>query len=133
MYELTRRHRNKAKGANLGNSNGRNAGRSVERRRFGRRSTFKRATIVTEDGVQSACFVVDISDNGARIKLSDPSAMPERFGLMIEADDFGVRCLVIRREVGHVGVEFIGSPRRLSWFRNRSRLSQLSLALADQP
>ncbi|CFX12154.1 Type IV pilus assembly PilZ (modular protein) [Candidatus Filomicrobium marinum] len=129
IYELSGLLRNEAKGANLGNSDGRDAGRSAERRRFGRRSTLKRATIVTEDGVQTACFVVDISDNGARLKLGNPSSVPDRFGLMIEADDFSVRCAVVRREDAHLGIKFVGSPRRLSWFRNRSRLSQLNFVL----
>jgi len=94
-----------------------------ERRRFGRRAVFKRATIVTDGGVETGCVVVDISADGARLKLSDPAIIPDRLGLMIEDDDFSVHCKVIRREDEHLAVHFIGSPRRLSWLRRRSGIA----------
>lgn len=104
-----------------------------ERRRFGRRSTFKRASIIEGGSEQHACIVVDISDDGARLKVSNPTSVLDSFELVIEEDDFIVRCEIVRRESEHVGVRFTSSPRRLSWLRRRSRIKEQVSAIIRNP
>lgn len=99
------------------------ARRASGRREFGRRSTFKHAAIVSESGEQTLCIVTDISDTDAVLKVDDSIDLPRRFGLMIQDDDFTVRCEMIERASGKVRVQFISSPRRLSWFRNQSQIA----------
>ena len=87
----------------------------TERRKFGRRKTFKPATIVGPGGESISCVVVDISEVGAKIGLAAPDAAPDHFELTIVDDDFTVKCEVIHRQDTAIGVRFIASPRRLSW------------------
>jgi hypothetical protein len=86
----------------------------VERRRFGRRKVLKSAVIRT-DSLQLPCFVLDISIDGAKIRLPADTPIVARFDLLIEVDDFIVQCNVVHQTVDVLGVQFISSPRRLSW------------------
>lgn len=108
-----------------------------ERRRFGRRSTFKAAVIVDRRDRQSPihikCFVVDISDGGARLQLDELQAVPQCLELIIEADDFSVQCEIAWRSENQVGVQFIRSPRRLSWTSAGSPASRLERMPKGEP
>lgn len=87
---------------------------AVDRRSFGRRNTFKSATILTSSGDKALCVVVNISAGGALLRLrSEPSCL-DTFELHIEEDDILVLCRVVHRTDGNVGVQFIRSPRRAS-------------------
>ena len=88
--------------------------RPTERRRFGRRDTFKPAAIVVDGGATLACIVVNISQGGALLQTDGSDCAAERFDLLIEADDMIVACRVAHRTSGKIGVEFVASPRRAS-------------------
>lgn len=87
----------------------------IEKRKFGRRSAFKPAVIVTDDGRKIAGTVIDISEGGARFKTADPSLVPKQFVLEIAGDDFCVRSQLVHRMVDCVGMQFVASPRKISW------------------
>lgn len=87
----------------------------IEKRKFGRRSAFKPAVIVTDDGRKIAGVVIDISEGGARFQTPDPTLVPKQFLLEIAADDFCVRGELVHRLTDAVGIQFIASPRKISW------------------
>ena len=94
----------------------------VEKRKFGRRAVFKPATVIIGDCERITAIVTDISEGGARIRITDIDRTLTNFLLEIPGDDFVVHCEVVHRLSGTVGVRFLGSPKRLSWQRNdRSR------------
>lgn len=109
--------------ADLGNSTKQPADRPPERRRFGRRSVFKHAFIAARGAEPVDCIVIDLSPDSARLRLDGILPVPNRFDLVIEEDDFSVRCEVARREAEEIAVRFMGSPRRLSWLGRRSRIA----------
>jgi hypothetical protein len=90
---------------------------SRERRRFGRRSVFKVATVVQGAGDRLFGHVIDISEGGARIQLPEVSLLMPEFFLEIPEDDFVVRCRLVHTLQNSAGVEFTRPPRRLSWVR----------------
>lgn len=87
----------------------------IEKRKFGRRVTFKPAVLLTEDGQRITGTVVDISEGGARFQTLDTSVVPKQFTLEIAGDDFCVKCQLIHRLPDAVGMQFIASPRKISW------------------
>jgi hypothetical protein len=89
-------------------------GGGIERRKFGRRETFKRAQLVLGDGHAIAGIVVDISAGGARVQLNDTECRGDSFSLVIMEDDFIASCRIVRRGTGFIGVEFTSLPRRAS-------------------
>jgi hypothetical protein len=97
----------------------------VEKRRFGRREVLKPAVIRTESS-QFACFVLDISIDGAKIRLLADTAIGLQFDLLIEGDDFIVQCGVVHKTADVIGVHFISSPRRLSWSKPGCNLNALN-------
>jgi hypothetical protein len=92
--------------------------KSFERRAFGRRTHLKVGKIVLEDQSVSVS-VVNVSKSGAQIRTSSSLMTGERLILEIGEDDFVAQCQV--RWINHltVGLEFIKSPMRLSWRRER--------------
>ena len=94
----------------------------IEKRKFGRRSAFKPAVIVTDDGRRIAGVVIDISEGGARFQTADPSLRPEPFVLKIAGDVFCVRSELVHRLADAVGIQFIASPRKISWGPAERRL-----------
>jgi hypothetical protein len=88
-----------------------------ENRRFGRRKLFKPAVFESDGGSRLPCVVVDISKGGARIQFRDGIAMPRVFVLFLEEEDLCIARQVVHRTANSCGVEFVGSPRRLSWLR----------------
>jgi hypothetical protein len=87
------------------------------RRQFGRRPTFKTATIVQGDGARIPATVIDLSEGGARLKISESGGIDEEFYLEIPADDFIVKCRLAHVQETSIGVLFIRPPRRLSWLK----------------
>lgn len=87
----------------------------IEKRQFGRRATFKPAVLVTDDGHKITGTVVDISEGGARFQTLDPSLIPPVFMLEIAGDDFCVKAKLVHRRADSVGMQFIASPRKISW------------------
>jgi hypothetical protein len=69
------------------------------------------------DGSRIAGFIVDRSDAGARIKLSNPDTVDPEFDLEIPDDDFIVRCKIVHIDDISVGVKYIKPPRRISWLK----------------
>lgn len=88
-----------------------------DRRQFGRRPVFKAAALVLSDGRRMTGFIVDLSDAGARIKLSNPDLVEPEFDLEIPDDDFIVRCKLIHVDDISVGAKYIKPPRRISWLK----------------
>ena len=86
-----------------------------ERRQFGRRSVFKSAVMITNDGRRLPGAVVDFSDGGARIKLTETATVGPEFDLEIPGDDFVVKCRLVHAEGVYIGVQYIKPPRRISW------------------
>ena len=93
----------------------------IERRRdqrvFGARSDFKAVTIALEGGERLPGTVVNFSKGGAKIKVANPELVKGEFYLEIPGDDFIVKCRPIYIEDAAVGVQYIKSPRRLSWLK----------------
>ena len=87
-----------------------------ERRQFGRRAVFKHAQYLgAVNSTPLACIVVDISAGGARIRMTSDNELGDSIYLLIPDDDFAVQCRVVHVNNGYAGLEFISSPRRLSW------------------
>ncbi|MDH3700047.1 MAG: response regulator [Alphaproteobacteria bacterium] len=78
-----------------------------ERRVTPRKKTLKAATILHQnDNAMMKCIILDISDNGARLKPADPTVLPQNFRLMI-AKGPSYDCEVIRRENDQIAVRFL--------------------------
>jgi hypothetical protein len=90
---------------------------SKEQRKFGRRTVFKPAVLKFDDGSSIAATVLDLSDGGAKIKVSNPESIANEFFLEIPSDDVIVRCRRARSDLDGIGAEFIKAPRRLSWIK----------------
>ena len=78
-----------------------------ERRETARKATVKSGEIVYKHTYCiMSCVVLDLSEDGARMKPEDPLACPEVFLLRIKHGACLV-CQAIWREKGEVGVKFI--------------------------
>ena len=84
----------------------------IERRKFGRRTVFKRATCVSLDGTKLGCIVVDLSPGGARLQLKEGEPS-QQFTLVMLDDEIAIRCTIAHRSIGHIGVKYIGLSRSL--------------------
>lgn len=91
--------------------------RSKEQRKFGRRAVFKPAAIVCDDGRRIEGTVLDLSEGGAKIRVSDADALSGEFYLEILPDDLIIRSRLVFADNGIVGVKFVKPPRRISWIR----------------
>ena len=58
------------------------------------------------------CTLRDISDTGARLKVSASVTLPDTFELIVEIDGLEADCEVIWRSASEVGVRFVGAPRK---------------------
>lgn len=108
----------------------------ADRRRFGRRETFKAAEILLDDGRRCAAVVLDISEGGALLKVQGDLPQEEHFSLLIPEDDFIVYCRSAHRSGEKMGVEFIRSPRRASRINShgsqRGRMLAMQILMKDQ-
>ncbi|HML29183.1 MAG TPA: PilZ domain-containing protein [Hyphomicrobium sp.] len=91
--------------------------RPKEQRKFGRRTVFKPATIVFDDGRRIDGTLLDLSEGGAQIKVSAPDILTGEFFIEVPSDDFVVRCNIVYMERGIAGLRFVKPPRRLSWLK----------------
>ena len=106
-----------------------------ERRRFGRRQTFKHATAVLEDRRRLPCSVVNMSEGGALLQVREPEALDDVFDLVIPEDNIQVSCRIAHRTAGRIGVAFSRSPRfasRLSETDRAHLRHALEVALSDR-
>ena len=84
-----------------------------DRRATPRRRVLKGAVIAyNERHCTLACTVRDISDTGARLRLTGAVTAPDTFELIIDLDGLEAPCEVIRREGNDIGVRFLSPPRR---------------------
>ncbi|MFA5957143.1 PilZ domain-containing protein [Hyphomicrobium sp.] len=91
--------------------------RSKDQPKFGKRSAFKPADLVFDDGQRIAGTVLELSDGGAKIKVSDPQSLKGEFYLEIPSDDLSIRCRVVHIQDGIVDLQSVKPPRRLSWIK----------------
>jgi hypothetical protein len=80
--------------------------RAAERRQFGRRQTCLHAVIAARGRSAVPCVVRDLSAEGALLEVGQPSWLPSRFRLRIEADAFEADCEIVHRTDNAVGVRF---------------------------
>ncbi len=87
----------------------------VETRSAKRRRVLKTGKIeINLDYADIPCLVHDISDTGAKIKVTSENLVPDNFTLHIPMDGFAVDCHVIQRNAKSFGVEFVGDKRKLA-------------------
>jgi hypothetical protein len=80
-----------------------------DKRRHTRHLTLRTAKIFHDRGASAIdCAIVNISDGGACILLSDPGAIPNVFNLAIDNDDRMRGCRVAWRSGSRIGVAFTG-------------------------
>jgi hypothetical protein len=75
--------------------------RIATRRRF-----LKAGRISFGGGAAFDCTVRNLSETGAALEVISPVGIPERFTLVIEADQLHVPCRVIWRKEKRIGVHF---------------------------
>lgn len=78
----------------------------VERRACPRQRVFKRGSIVIAGGGGFDCTVRNLSESGARIDLTDPFKLPDRFILVIESDNTMHRCRPVWSGASRLGIAF---------------------------
>ena len=82
-----------------------------ERRRNPRYEAWKCGFIYTRRKTPLHCFIENVAETGAWLKLARAAALPARFTLLVPEDEVVLECRAVRHEGRHVGVEFIGGPR----------------------
>ena len=82
-----------------------------EKRRGPRRRVLKGAIVAYNDRRSTMpCFVRDISDTGARLRIDGSINAPDKFDLIIEIDGLEVPCEVVSRKGSEIAVRFISPP-----------------------
>lgn len=78
-----------------------------DRRKSKRIKAYKKAMILYHNKAHKIdCKVLDSSDKGARLETPEPMLLPHRFDLRF-ASDLTIRCEIVRRNGGEIGVKFI--------------------------
>ena len=77
------------------------------RRSADRIEVFKFGKIAVDESDTLKCVVVDLSENGARLRLEKPIDLPEEFSLRIEDKASVVVARLVWQRENDVGVEFI--------------------------
>jgi hypothetical protein len=75
--------------------------RTAPRRRF-----LKAGRITFGGGATFDCTIRNFSENGAALEVGSPVGIPERFTLVIAADNLHLPCRVIWRKETRIGVHF---------------------------
>lgn len=88
-----------------------------EKRKFGRRPVFKAAVIALDDGQRLSGAVLDMSEGGAKMRISQPERLAGEFYLEIPEDDLIIKCRLIRIDGELAGLQYVRPPRRLSWLK----------------
>jgi hypothetical protein len=80
-----------------------------DKRRAARKRTLKGAVIIFNDRRSTLSVTVrDISDTGARLRISKDVAVPEIFDLSIDTDGIEMPCVMAWRRGEEVGAKFTG-------------------------
>lgn len=80
-----------------------------DQRRAPRKRTLKSALVIFNGRTSTLSATLrDISDTGARLRVSKDVAMPETFDLSIDSDGIEAPCLLAWRRGEDVGVRFTG-------------------------
>jgi hypothetical protein len=80
-----------------------------DKRRAPRKRTLKGALIIFNGRTSTLSATLrDISDTGARLRVSKDVAMPDTFDLAIDSDGLEVPCTLAWRRGEEVGVRFTG-------------------------
>ena len=92
-----------------------------EKRRGPRRRVLKGAIVAYNDRRSTMpCFVRDISDTGARLRMDCSMSPPDTFLLIIELDGIEVDCEVVWRKQPDLAVAFVSPRGRLAQSELRS-------------
>lgn len=84
-----------------------------DKRRAPRKRVLKGATIAFNNRSSTlSCMVRDISETGARLRISQGQAVPARFDLLIEVDGLEAPCTVAWRRGEDIGVTFDAPPSK---------------------
>jgi hypothetical protein len=105
-----------------------------ERRRFGRRSHCKAASIVRA-GHRMSAFIYNMSEHGLLLRTPFVACFDQIFEVEIPSDDVIFQCRVAWSKGDSVGAEFVRSPRRISWQRiqrSEARTDFLAMLRAAQ-
>lgn len=77
------------------------------RRKLRRISTLKTGTLtLVGDNQRFDCFIRNLNENGAKLKVGDPSSIPDLIELQLD-DGTRHRCQVVWRERSELGVYFV--------------------------
>lgn len=80
-----------------------------DKRKHKRRSINIPVMIALDDGSLVECVVLDISETGAKLKLSNAAGVPDIFKLLFSGNGFPRRtCKVVRRATDEIAVSFEG-------------------------
>lgn len=105
------------------------AGEEDAEQRVARRNTVLRdgVIILSEPNVTTDCLILNLSDTGAKVRVSEPATFPDICQLRL---DSGVvrHCKVVWRRGFEAGLEFVSAPEsdqeetidRRKWKRDRS-------------
>ncbi|MEM9026977.1 MAG: response regulator [Pseudomonadota bacterium] len=77
------------------------------------------------------CVVRDISATGARLQVSEATAIPNTFELLVELDGLRADCVVIWRASSRVGVKFETKPKRVT--PSRAQVVSAGSSIDDKP
>jgi len=76
-----------------------------ERRRIHRQRVFK-AGAISFGGASIDCTVRNLTSLGASLQVASPLGIPDRFTLLLRADDTTRECVVVWRKLKQIGVSF---------------------------
>jgi hypothetical protein len=82
----------------------------AENRKFARRNIDLMVQIETDDGSTVNGALLDVSQSGARVKVSDSDRLPEQFLLKL-SDELHRRARIAWRSDEEIGAEFLSSPQ----------------------
>lgn len=83
----------------------------AELRKKPRRQFQYPAKLITSDGVQKSCTILDISHSGVRLTLDQAESITDTFILFLTRNGAAQRhCRVIWKTGDTVGVEFVNRP-----------------------
>jgi PilZ domain-containing protein len=78
----------------------------MDEHRTAPRRRFLKAGRITFGGATFDCTIRNFSENGAALEVGSPVGIPERFTLVIAADNLHLPCRVIWRKETRIGVHF---------------------------
>ena len=111
----------------------------TERRKQARHRVIITAWLRTNDSVPHVCVLWDVSEGGARLSVTDITALPPQFTLVLEREAVtGTTCQVVWRSPDQIGIKFVekADPALHDLIRQKSRLvartSAAQARLTDQ-